>query len=212
MSKTPAWYGQMWLIIIDFHLAFTGLLSLNSKDNWLTKKKKVPITMCTPSVIDGVGARVTWEIQFRRIRALIMLSWIKRKRSPPNHSMTQGMVKEHWLESLGCSFCHSLAIYIRQVFSPCWVITFSSVKWECSSNYHTLLGHCLRPLWSHLILAATGACPCSGTPRAPCPPFMLRAPHSPPALRLTCFLWCVRCHKTHWVPLRIMDREVKALG
>ena len=22
MSKTPAWYGQMWLIIIDFHLAF----------------------------------------------------------------------------------------------------------------------------------------------------------------------------------------------
>jgi len=147
MSKTPAWYGQMWLIIIDFHLAFTGLLSLNSKDNWLTKKKKVPITMCTQSVIDGVGARVTWEIQFRRIRALITLSWIKRKRSPPNHSMTQGMVKEHWLESLVCSFCHSLAVYIRQVFSPCWVITFSSVKWECSSTYHTLLGCGLILFW-----------------------------------------------------------------
>lgn len=103
--------------------------------------------MCTQSVIDGVGARVTWEIQFRRIRALITLSWIKRKRSPPNHSMTQGMVKEHWLESLVCSFCHSLAVYIGQVFSPCWVITFSSVKWECSSTYHTLLGCGLILFW-----------------------------------------------------------------
>lgn len=110
--------------------------SLNYKDNWLTKKKrKVPITMCTRSAMDGAGARVTWEIQFRRIRVLITLSWVvKRNRSPPDHSVTQGMVKEHRLESVACSFCCSLAVYIRQGFSPCWVIAFSSLKCECSST------------------------------------------------------------------------------
>lgn len=65
----------MWLIRIDFHLDFTELLSPNYyKGNRLTKKNNVPIKMCTQSVMDGVGARVTEEIQMRRVRALITLS------------------------------------------------------------------------------------------------------------------------------------------
>lgn len=36
MSKTPAWYGQMWLIIIDFHLAF--LLTIKTT-GWPKKKR-----------------------------------------------------------------------------------------------------------------------------------------------------------------------------
>ena len=78
MSKTPAWYGQMWLIIIDFHLAF-----LRQPADQKKKKRKVPITMCTRSVMDGAGARVTWEIQFRRIRVLITFLELSRGRGAP---------------------------------------------------------------------------------------------------------------------------------
>ena len=89
----------MWLIIIDFHLAF-----LRQPADQKKKKRKVPITMCTRSVMDGAGARVTWEIQFRRIRVLITFLELSRGRgAPPNHSMTQGMLESvvsasaaHW--------------------------------------------------------------------------------------------------------------------
>lgn len=194
MSKTPAWYGQMWLIIIDFHLAF-----LRQPADQKKKKRKVPITMCTRSVMDGAGARVTWEIQFRRIRVLITFLELSRGRGAPQIIQWPRACLRVW-----CQLLLLTGRIHRARLLPLLGYSFLISKVGVLIHCITLLGHHLMSLWSHLIWAGHNrGCPCSGT---------LRAPHSPPALRLTCFLWCMRCHKTHWVPLRIVDRGVKVLG
>ena len=136
MSKTPAWYGQMWLIIIDFHLAF-----LRQPADQKKKKEKFQL-QCAHGlwwmelVPESLGKFNSEGSEFW----LRFLS-CQEEEEPPKSFNDPGHAWE-----CGVSFCCSLAVYIGQGFSPCWVTAFSSLKWECSSTA------------SHSL--ATTSCPC----------------------------------------------------
>lgn len=152
MSKTPAWYGQMWLIIIDFHLAFTGLLSLNSKDNWLTKKKK-----SSNYDVHTVCDRWSWcqshlgnSIQKDQSFDYAFLNQEEEK--PPKSFNDPG----HGKRALAWESCVQLLPLTGRIHQASLLSLLSYNFLICKMGVLIHLSHSPR-LWSHLILAATRA-------------------------------------------------------